>query len=131
MNAVTPLLGPMHHLLLACVWSFILVWCVLSGEQLGHRLEIQRRVLQVPRGGQGPRSSWAPDPSPLRAVEPRSWAAARAINKPPSSPAQTGALQLVEDSGSGALEEILAKLSLGPFIFLSSLGLKKQVVLDT
>lgn len=85
----------------------------------------------MPRGGQGPRSSWAPDPSPLRAVEPRSWAAARAINKPPSSPAQTGALQLVEDSGSGALEEILAKLSLGPFIFLSSLGLKKQVVLDT
>lgn len=64
-------------------------------------------------------------------MEPRSWAADPAINKPPSVQVQERTAQLVEDSGSGALEEILTELSFGPFIFLSSLGLKKQVVLDT
>ena len=75
------------------------------------------------------RSSWAPGPcrlsQPLQAAELRSWTADLAIDTLPSTQVRRRAAQLVEDSGSGALEEILAKLSFGPFLLLRSLGLKE------
>lgn len=54
-----------------------------------------------------------------------------AINNPPSTEVQRRATRLVDGMGSSSLEEFFSELSFGPFIFLSSLGLKKQFVLDT